>query len=147
MNAIKSLTLAAAVAAGLTMAAPQAKAQDDVDVNLGPAPECPYGYYDFEPYDCAPYGYYGPEWFLGGIFIGVGPWFRGRPAFRGHVNHYYDPRYGYRGPFPGRGEHRHPDNHIDHMDHFDPNAMRDGRGNAFPHDGGGHEGGGRGGRR
>ena len=40
-------------------------------------PVCDYGYYDYAPYACAPYGYYGPAWFNSGIFIGVGPWFRG----------------------------------------------------------------------
>ena len=43
----------------------------------GPAPVCSYGYYDYYPYACAPYGYYGPSWFLGGVFIGAGPWYRG----------------------------------------------------------------------
>jgi len=40
--------------------APTAKAQVSIGVNLGPAPYCPYGYFDYAPYDCAPYGYYGP---------------------------------------------------------------------------------------
>ena len=32
------------------------------------------------PYACAPYGYYGPDWFAGGVFIGAGPWYGwGRP--------------------------------------------------------------------
>jgi hypothetical protein len=146
MNAIKSLAVSAAVAVGFIVAAPQALAQVELGVDLGPAPDCPYGFYDFEPYDCAPYGYYGPEWFAGGIFIGVGPWFRGHPGFRGHVNHHYDPRYGYHGPFPGRGEPRHPDHHMDRMDGFNGTQMRDGRGNGFGgheggHEGGGHEGG------
>jgi len=67
-------------------------------VYVGPAPVCPYGYYPYYPYACAPFGYYGPEWFSGGVFIGAGPWFHGfvgrpgvygrpgfaaRPAFRG----------------------------------------------------------------
>src|ERR1019366_3629395 len=43
----------------------------------GPAPICDYGYYNYYPYACAPYGYYGPEWFNGGFFIGAGPWFGG----------------------------------------------------------------------
>jgi hypothetical protein len=43
----------------------------------GAAPICDYGYYNYYPYACAPYGYYGPEWFDGGFFIGAGPWFRG----------------------------------------------------------------------
>ncbi len=46
-----------------------------VSVNIGPEPVCPYGFYDFPPYNCAPYGYYGPEWFNNGVFIGAGPWF------------------------------------------------------------------------
>src|SRR5665213_2160761 len=44
---------------------------------VGPAPVCDYGYYDYAPYACAPYGYYGPDYFDGGVFIGAGPWFRG----------------------------------------------------------------------
>src|SRR5271157_2633757 len=39
-----------------------------------PPPACAWGYYPSYPYACAPYGYYGPSWFAGGIFIGVGPW-------------------------------------------------------------------------
>jgi hypothetical protein len=27
-----------------------------VSINIGPEPVCPYGYYDFAPYNCAPYG-------------------------------------------------------------------------------------------
>jgi len=50
-------------------------------VVVGP-PVCAYGYYPFAPYACAPYGYYGPEWFDGGVFIGAGPWFH-YPAFWG----------------------------------------------------------------
>jgi len=41
----------------------------------GPPPVCAYGYYDYYPYACAPYGFYGPEWFVDGAFIGVGPWY------------------------------------------------------------------------
>jgi hypothetical protein len=51
---------------------------------VGPAPVCAYGYYDYYPYACAPYGFYGPSWFSGGVFIGAGPWFHGyhgRPGF------------------------------------------------------------------
>jgi hypothetical protein len=51
---------------------------------IGPPPVCTYGYYDYYPYECAPYGYYGPEWFDGGFFIGAGPWFHSfRGGFRG----------------------------------------------------------------
>ncbi len=72
-------------------------------IGAGP-PICPYGYYEAPPYDCAPDGYYGPEWFDGGVFIGAGPWFHGRDHFYGHVDHALDYRKGYRGPRPARNE-------------------------------------------
>ena len=37
-----------------------------VSISIGAAPVCPYGYYDYAPYSCSPYGYYGPDWFSGG---------------------------------------------------------------------------------
>ncbi len=55
-------------------------------------PVCAYGYYDYPPYACAPYGYYGPDWFVGGVFIGAGPWFRGG---------FFPGGYGYRGGYYG----------------------------------------------
>lgn len=56
-----------------------------VGIGVGPAyvgapPVCSHGYYGYYPYACAPYGYYGPDWFVGGIFVGAGPWFHGRLA-------------------------------------------------------------------
>lgn len=57
----------------------------------GPPPVCAYGYYSYYPYACAPYGYYGPSWFSGGVFIGAGPWFHGyhgRPGFYGGRGYY-----------------------------------------------------------
>src|SRR5512136_2209254 len=74
---------------------------------VGPVPACAYGYYPYYPYACAPYGYYGPEYFVGGVFIGAGPWyhgyyghgFYGRGYYgRGYYGHgYYDhgSRYGH----------------------------------------------------
>src|SRR5579875_900332 len=61
-------------------------------VYVGPPPVCPYGYYPYRPYACAPYGYYGPEWFVNGVFIGAGPWFRGfyGPAFYGRRDFDFD---------------------------------------------------------
>jgi len=64
---------------------------------VGPAPVCPYGYYSYYPYACAQYGYYGPSWFSGGVFIGAGPWRQGWG--HGYVGH---PRYAGRGYY-GRG--------------------------------------------
>ena len=62
-------------------------------------PVCAYGYYPDYPYACAPYGYYGPSWFAGGVFIGAGPWYHGW----GHP--YYGRGYGrgYARGFAGRG--------------------------------------------
>jgi hypothetical protein len=88
-------------------------------------------YFDYTPYDCAPYGYYGPDWFAGGIFIGAGPWFHGHRGFYGHVDNRYDPHHGYRGPLPGRG--------AQPFNHFQANEAHDEHGNVgnAPHEGGG----------
>jgi hypothetical protein len=72
-----------------------------IGVGVGPvvagAPVCAYGYYPDYPYACAPYGYYGPSWFAGGVFIGAGPWYRG-------WGHPYYPARGFVGRgFAGRG--------------------------------------------
>jgi hypothetical protein len=101
-----------------------------VSVELGVAPQCPYGYYDAAPYECAPYGYYGREWFAGGAFIGVGPWFHGAEGFRGNVNNRFHPEHGYNGPKPNRGDRPEPGKRLDRVTHFKGNEMRDGRGHA-----------------
>ena len=80
------------------------------------------------PYGCAPYGYYGSEWFSGGAFIGAGPWFHGSEDFRGHVNNRYHPDHGYRGATPQRGEKAEPNRRVDKVSHFKGNEVRDGRG-------------------
>ncbi len=85
----------------LTLPIAYSQAQVAVGVRVGPgyvgtAPVCAYGYYSYYPYACAPYGYYGPQWFVGGVFIGAGPWYHG----------YYGPGWGYRagwGYRPGYG--------------------------------------------
>ena len=109
-----------------------AHAQISVGVNIGPAPVCPYGYFDYAPYNCAPYGYYSPDWFANGIFIGAGPWFHGPRGYWGHVDNRWDPHHGYVGPLPDRDARP--------FEHFRANEARDGRG----HMGGnpGHDGGG-----
>ena len=112
----------------LVITAPAAQAQ--VGINIGIAPDCPYGYYDVAPYDCAPAGYYGPEWFNGGAFLGVGPWFHGRDDFRGYVDNRFHPEHGYRGPMPHRGERADPGRRVDGS-HFKGNEMRDGRGHVM----------------
>ena len=117
MSYLKSLILLI-LAGALFSYASAAPAQ--VSINIGVAPVCPYGYFDYAPYDCAPYGYYGPDWFVGGIFIGAGPWFHGPHGFYGHVDNRYDPRHGYRGPLPARG--------AQQFNHFHGNEARDGQG-------------------
>ena len=119
MHALKPLA-ALALAAALLSPSHVAPAQVSVGVNIGAAPICPYGYFDYPPYDCAPYGYYGPDWFLGGVFIGAGPWFHGPRGFYGHVDNRFDPHYGYHGPFPERG--------AQPFNHFHGNEARDGQG-------------------
>jgi hypothetical protein len=109
----------AAVAAALLCAARTAPAAQ-ISVSFGAEPVCPYGYYDYAPYNCSPYGYYGPDWFNGGVFIGAGHWYRGQDHFYGHVDNRYDPHHGYRGPMPQRGE--------EPFNHFHGNEARDGRG-------------------
>jgi hypothetical protein len=117
MRFIKSLAISAVTATLLT-AASVAPAQ--IVVGIGAAPGCPYGYFDYAPYDCAPYGYYGPDWFSGGIFIGAGPWFHGPRGLYGHVDNRYDPHNGYHGPLPARG--------AQPFTHFQGNEARDGQG-------------------
>ncbi|GGH07070.1 hypothetical protein [Silvibacterium dinghuense] len=142
MSRWKWLTFSA-LSAALVCSAPKVSTAQVV-VNIGPAPVCPYGYFDYAPYNCAPYGYYGPDWFSGGIFIGAGPWFHGPHGFYGHVDNRWDPHHGYAGPLPGRGEAA--------FGGFRGNEARDGRGNIgnAGHDPGGERhpgfsGGGRGG--
>jgi len=69
----------------------QAQVSIGVGINLGPnygvyhaPPVCEWGFYPTYPFGCAPYGYYGPEWFADGVFIGAGPWqnfYYVRPAY------------------------------------------------------------------
>ncbi|MEO6922931.1 MAG: hypothetical protein ABI142_03835 [Bryocella sp.] len=121
MRGLKTLLVLSAAVLFLAAAPNKASAQVSFGINIGTAPMCPYGYFDYSPYRCAPYGYYGPEWFNGGVFMGAGPWFHARPGFRGYVNRRFDPRYGYRGRYPRPGQHyRQPRNnwrdfHGSHM--------------------------------
>jgi hypothetical protein len=127
MRGFKGLVFSAVVGSCIT--AFSATAQAPRSINFAEAPECPYGYYDTAPYNCAPSGYYGPQWFDGEAFIGAGPWFHGAHDFHGLVNNAYHPDHGYRGAMPARGEKAKPARRIDSA-HFAGNEERDGRGNA-----------------
>ena len=96
-----------------------ASAQIGVGIGVGPAvvaapydygpPDCEWGYYSYYPYACAPYGYYGADWFDDGLFIGVGPWWgwgwgwgwggwgRGGYGYGGRGGYGYGGRGGYAG--------------------------------------------------
>ena len=105
MRYLKYLALLALLAVPLAYS--QAQVAVGVGVNVGPRyadydsaggpPVCPYGYYSYYPYACAPYGYYGPRWFVGGVFIGAGPWYHWQ-----HVGYWGHPGYWNRGYY-GRG--------------------------------------------
>jgi len=127
MQTLRRLSVTAAIA-GLFAAAffMAGCGPTGVAVGVGVPPVCPYGYYETPPYACAPDGYYGPEWFANGVFIGAGPWYHG-PRFYGHVDHAYDVRQGYRGPLPGRGERPAPARRE-----FRGTAMHDTRGREAP---------------
>jgi len=113
MRHTKILGLAAVL--GILLMVPAASTQAQVRVGVavgpvavgvgpayvGPAPVCAYGYYPYAPYACAPYGYYGPDWFVGGVFIGAGPWYHGywgHPGYWGHSGFYGRPGFYGRGP-------------------------------------------------
>lgn len=105
MRYLKYLAVLAVV---LMMPLAHSQAQVSVGIGFGPGyvagpPVCEYGYYNYYPYACAPYGYYGPNWFVDGFFIGAGPWYHwGHPAGfwnRGYYSRgfYGRPGFGYRG--------------------------------------------------
>src|SRR5580704_9667415 len=96
-----------------------------ITVSIGAEPACPYGYYDYAPYSCSPSGYYGPQYFNGGAFIGVGPWFHGASEFHGTVNNRLDPQHGYKGASPKVGDKAEP---RAKTVAFKGNEERDGRG-------------------
>ena len=128
MKKLKYLALIAVAGICLLVTAPKMEAQVSVGINIGTAPDCPYGYYDTPPYGCAPYGYYGPEWFTGCVFIGAGPWFHGPADFHGHVNNRFHPEHGYKGPAPKVGDKPELAKRFDKVANFKGNEVRDGRG-------------------
>ena len=123
MRGFKSIVLAAAL---LVPAVLLPKAGAQVSITFGAPPPCPYGYYGYAPYSCAPPGYYGPGYFYNGVFLGVGPWAYwgynhgwGSYRFRGPGGGHYYPHSGYYPGHPPRGDtrritgHRSPTNlHI-----------------------------------
>ncbi len=126
----------------------QAQVRVGIGVGVGPAyvagpPVCTYGYYDYAPYACAPYGYYGSDYFVNGVFIGAGPWYHwGHPV--GFWNR------GYYGRGWGRPYYGHPAVHgrVYERGYARGFVRGEARGGHEFHSGGGHGGGGfHGGRR
>ena len=86
----------------VALAAAPSQAQVSIRVNIGPdygyyhvPPVCPYGYYPDYPFGCAPYGYWAPEYFVDGVFIGAGPWYRFYYLHPVLYRHWYGPGYVY----------------------------------------------------
>lgn len=137
MHSIKYGFIAAATAAVfLLIPATPSNAQVSIGLQFGAEPNCPYGYYDYAPYNCAVDGYYGPQWFTNGRFIGAGHWQRGGSNFRGDVNNHYDPQHGYKGNMPARGE---AASHQGPAKNFKGNESRDGQGHAIKGHADGHK--------
>lgn len=84
---------------------------------------------DVPLHDCAPAGYYSPEWFVGGVSIGAGPWFHDPAEFHGHVKNHFDIHHGYKEPRPQPGEKAGEARRVDAA-HFKGYEVRDGRGHA-----------------
>jgi len=143
MRYVKYLALLAVLM--VPMAYSQAQVRVGIGIGVGPGyvagpPVCAYGYYDYYPYACAPYGYYGPSYFVDGIFIGAGPWYHwGHPA--GFWNRGYYGRGWYGHPvYRGRGFYE-PRGYVNR------GYARGGYARGEFHGGGGYRGGFHGGRR
>lgn len=153
MRRLKVLLCSAALLASVTLLAPvgsvsMAHAQVSIGIGIGgPPPVCPYGYYDYAPYSCAPMGFYGPGYFYNGIFLGVGPWYqwgyrhgwgnhrfigpRGGRYYGDGRGHHYGGRPGYHGRPGYRG-------HNGHGGGYHGGYRGDRGSHGGPH-GGGHE--------
>jgi hypothetical protein len=65
MKGLKCVTSAAA--AGTCLVAGAFRTEAQISVHIGVQPACPDGYYDYARYNCAVYGYYGPDCALAGF--------------------------------------------------------------------------------
>jgi hypothetical protein len=57
MHRMKLFTLVATAVFAAIAAVPTTQAQ--ITISVGAVPICPYGYYDYAPYNCSPYGHVG----------------------------------------------------------------------------------------
>ena len=133
MRYIKQMALLAILM--MPLAYSQAQVRIGVGVGFGPAyvagpPVCEYGYYDYSPYACAPYGYYGPSWFSSGVFIGAGPWSHGYYGRSGWGSHYYGRDY-YSSGYYGRSDYGRGDYGRNDRRGFDGRQGREGNEGGF----------------
>ena len=123
----------------LPLAYAQAEVHFGIGVAVGPGyrpryvvgpPVCAYGYYDYYPYACAPYGYYGPSYFVNGVFIGAGPWYHQRAYFYGHrfYDRDWDRRYYARGDY---GDYDRSYYRGDYGRHHEVHSFREREGRGF----------------
>lgn len=125
MRHLKYLVLLAALA----LPAAYSQAQVAIGVQIGPSygiynapPVCEYGFYPDYPFACAPYGYWGPEYFVDGIFIGAGPWYNFYYTHPGFYRPFYVNRgFGFRGGF----DHFRGGGRIYERDRFRGDGFRD----------------------
>ena len=122
MRYVKYIALLAVLMVPLAYS--QAQVRVGIGIGVGPGyiaagpPVCAYGYYPYYPYACAPYGYYGPSYFVDGVFVGAGPWYHwGHPAWFWNRGYYARPGYW------GRGWYRRPGWAYGHRD-FDRDYAR-----------------------
>src|SRR6516162_3934890 len=90
----------------LAIPATYSQAQVSIGVQIGPSyglynppPVCAWGYYPDYPFDCAPYGYWGPDWFVDGVFIGAGPWYHFYYTHPAYYRPFYVGRFGFHRDF------------------------------------------------
>jgi len=100
---LKYLALLVAV---LALSGVHSQAQVSIGVQIGPTygvynapPVCEWGFYPTYPFGCAPYGYYGPNWFVDGVFIGAGPWYNFYYIHPTYYRPFYVNRFGFRPGF------------------------------------------------
>lgn len=117
MKALKHFVLLAVLA----LPALYLQGQVEFSVQIGPdygfynpPPVCAYGYFPYYPFACAPYGYWAPAWFVGGQFVGVGPWYNFYYRYPGYWTFYGG---GWHHGHDGHGYYRYPNGHGGYPGH------------------------------
>ena len=109
MRGFTFLVLAAVAGIGFTATTPKAEAQ--VGIDIGVAPECPMATMTLSLMTVLPLATMAQNGLMGTPF--AGPWFHGSSDFQGDVNNRLHPDHGYKGPTPKRGEKAEPSKQVD----------------------------------